>query len=230
MTTARPRSKRMPAADRREKIIDGAAFAFAEHGFAAATTQIIARRAGVSEALLYRHFRSKTAIYRAVLRRLMKLQDAELAQSPQEVSSALDYVRGIRDYLAREMDLRDGGEGAIGHRLMTASLAGDGRYAKLIYRRALRLRRLGKIEAVFDLVANEGVLSDLRIDPTNATLFVQHVGGMLSINHLSGQRVAPYKGDREAVLRDALLFCTRGLGISDDVVRQLYAEEGKSID
>ena len=226
MATPRPRSKRMPAADRREKIIEGAAFAFAEHGFEAATTQIIAQRAGVSEALLYRHFKSKTAIYRAVLRRLMKQQDVELDTTPRSVSSVLDYVRGIRAYLGREMDIRDGGEAAIGHRLMTASLAGDGRYARLIYRRALRLRQPGNVAAVFDLAAAEGVLADLRIDPINASLLMQHVGGMLSINHLSGERIAPYAGDREKLLRDALLFCTRGLGISDEVVRRLYAEEG----
>ena len=226
MATPRPRSKRMPAADRREKIIEGAAFAFAEHGFAAATTKIIAQRAGVSEALLYRHFKSKTAIYRAVLRRLMKQQDVELDTTPRSVSSVLDYVRGIRAYLGREMDIRDGGEAAIGHRLMTASLAGDGRYARLIYRRALRLRQPGNVAAVFDLAAAEGVLADLRIDPINASLLMQHVGGMLSINHLSGERIAPYAGDREKLLRDALLFCTRGLGISDEVVRRLYAEEG----
>lgn len=230
MATSRPRSKRMPAADRREKIIEGAAFAFAEHGFAAATTQIIAQRAGISEALLYRHFPSKTALYRAVLRRLMRQVDVEMETSPRSISSTIDYVRGIRAYLGREMDIRDGGEAAIGHRLMTASLAGDGRYAKLIYRRALRMRQPGNVEAVFDIAATEGVLAELRIDPVNATLFVQHVGGMLSITHLRGNRIAPYAGDREKLLRDALLFCTRGLGISDDVVRELYAGEGGTAD
>ena len=45
--------------------IDVATKQFAKHGFDAATTASIAKAAGVTEPILYRHFDSKRALYRS---------------------------------------------------------------------------------------------------------------------------------------------------------------------
>jgi AcrR family transcriptional regulator len=62
----------MPAASResptRERILDAAAAVVRERGIAGSTTKLIARAAGCSEALLYKHFASTQDIYLAVLR------------------------------------------------------------------------------------------------------------------------------------------------------------------
>lgn len=63
------RARRMPAAARRETLLDAASALFAERGFAATGTADIARRAGVGEPTLYRHFPSKRALHRACLDR-----------------------------------------------------------------------------------------------------------------------------------------------------------------
>ena len=52
----------------RETILDAAAVVIRDPGIARATTKQIARQAGYSEALLYKHFDDKQAIYLAVLR------------------------------------------------------------------------------------------------------------------------------------------------------------------
>ena len=52
----------------RETILDAAAAVMREKGIARATTKEIAREAGYSEALLYKHFTDKQAIYLAVLK------------------------------------------------------------------------------------------------------------------------------------------------------------------
>jgi AcrR family transcriptional regulator len=223
MPKASVRSARLSAEDRREKIIESAAFVFADRGFAGATTALIAQRAGISEALLYRHFKSKAALFRAVLRRLTRQQDIELQLNVGEPKTTLDYVRNIRNYLTREMAMLDGTEGAIGHRLLTASLAGDGIYARLIFRRALRHRR-PMLAAALEQARKEGLASKLAIDPINSFFLTSHVGLMLAMTRLSG-KLAPYGGGDEKVLRDALIFCTRGIGISDTVVEELYREE-----
>jgi TetR/AcrR family transcriptional regulator len=67
---------RLASADRRESILAAATHAFAAEGFGGARTQQIARAAGVSEALLFRHFPTKAALYEAVHARLIELQDA----------------------------------------------------------------------------------------------------------------------------------------------------------
>jgi AcrR family transcriptional regulator len=60
--------RRMRAPERREAILAAARREFALHGFHGAGTAAIAREAGCSEAILYRHFASKKALLTAVLR------------------------------------------------------------------------------------------------------------------------------------------------------------------
>jgi AcrR family transcriptional regulator len=59
----------MPRAQRREQILDAATRAFARTGFTATGLDDIAAEAGVTHVILYRHFASKTELYRAVLDR-----------------------------------------------------------------------------------------------------------------------------------------------------------------
>ncbi|WP_129786348.1 TetR/AcrR family transcriptional regulator [Promicromonospora panici] len=55
----------------RERILDAAARVMRERGVAHATTKEIARAAGCSEALLYRHFDDKQGLFMAVLQERM---------------------------------------------------------------------------------------------------------------------------------------------------------------
>src|ERR1041385_8911099 len=57
------RRKRMPAGDRKEAIVEAALPLFARKGSAKTTTRDLARAAGVSEPLLYKHFPSKEALF-----------------------------------------------------------------------------------------------------------------------------------------------------------------------
>ena len=59
--------KRVSATDRREQILGVARQLFAKQGFRGTTTRQIADQAQVNEAILFRHFRSKEALYWAVL-------------------------------------------------------------------------------------------------------------------------------------------------------------------
>ena len=58
---------RLPAAERREALIDTAIRVFSEGSYRGTTTAEIARAAGVSEPILYRHFASKRDLYLAAL-------------------------------------------------------------------------------------------------------------------------------------------------------------------
>ena len=57
----------MPAGDRRRQLLDVALSLFANKGFEGTTTREIASAAGVTEAVIFRHFTSKQALYMAVL-------------------------------------------------------------------------------------------------------------------------------------------------------------------
>lgn len=60
---------RLPAAKRREQLLDCAATLFAKHGYARATTSELARAAGVTEPIIYRHFDSKRDLFIALIER-----------------------------------------------------------------------------------------------------------------------------------------------------------------
>lgn len=60
-------AQRLPAAERRQALIRAALRVFASGSYAGATTSDIAREAGVSEPILYRHFASKRDLYFACL-------------------------------------------------------------------------------------------------------------------------------------------------------------------
>lgn len=78
-----PRSRRLlrwPLADRppelgspdsRERLLAAAAVEFAAHGFDAASVDRIARAARLNKAMIYYHFASKAALYRAVIHDLL---------------------------------------------------------------------------------------------------------------------------------------------------------------
>ncbi len=59
--------RRLPAEERREDVVEAALAVFSSTSYAGATTAGIAREAGVSEPILYRHFPSKKALYVACL-------------------------------------------------------------------------------------------------------------------------------------------------------------------
>lgn len=60
---------RLPAAQRREQLLDRAAELFARAGYARATTAELAKAAGVTEPIIYRHFSSKRDLFVALIER-----------------------------------------------------------------------------------------------------------------------------------------------------------------
>lgn len=61
-------TRRLSSEERRRQIADAAASLFALKGFSGVTTRQIARRARVNEAILFRHFPTKRALYREIIR------------------------------------------------------------------------------------------------------------------------------------------------------------------
>src|SRR5690349_16160098 len=66
-TQERAGGSRMAAEDRRQQIIAIAGELFSQKGFRGTTTKEIAERAGVSEAIIFRHFATKDDLYAAIL-------------------------------------------------------------------------------------------------------------------------------------------------------------------
>src|SRR5438552_6956077 len=105
---ARPRWQRRKAA-RPAEIVTAALEVFVERGFAAARLEEVARRAGVTKGTLYLYFKSKEALFKAVVRETIVpviAQGEALAQSFPGTAREL-VERLVREYwrLVGETDL-----------------------------------------------------------------------------------------------------------------------------
>ena len=64
------KKKRLSGEERRARIIDAALRLFADKGFSGTRTREIADLAGISETLIFQHFKTKDELYRAALQEL----------------------------------------------------------------------------------------------------------------------------------------------------------------
>lgn len=90
-TRRRTKSLRSSGQERQASIITAAASLFAAKGFSGTTTKEIAKTAGVSEALVFKHFPTKHALYAAILAE--KAQFSELLEAVEEAAGKKDDER-----------------------------------------------------------------------------------------------------------------------------------------
>jgi AcrR family transcriptional regulator len=84
---------RLKAPQRREQLIAVATRLFAKHGFDATTTASIAEAAGVTEPILYRHFKSKQDLFIAIVR---ATSQQTLDEWEERIASVADPAKRIR--------------------------------------------------------------------------------------------------------------------------------------
>lgn len=105
--TSPARARRLDADDRRAQIVAGAVRYFAEVGFGG-TTRDLARRLGITQALLYRYFASKAELVEAVFEQLFlgrlsphwaaALHDAEVPLQERLCRFYAEYAAAIFTY------------------------------------------------------------------------------------------------------------------------------------
>ncbi len=97
---------RLTATARRESILRSATALFARRGFAGVTTRALAASAGISEAMLYKHFPRKEALYRAILERHLGEMERTMPLAGLEASEAPpdEFLGTIAGTILRRMD------------------------------------------------------------------------------------------------------------------------------
>src|SRR5450432_491436 len=84
---------RLKAPQRRQQLIDVATKLFAKTGYEATTTAAIAQAAGITEPILYRHFKSKQELFIAIVRDVSK---RTLEQWEKLIADETDPAKKIR--------------------------------------------------------------------------------------------------------------------------------------
>lgn len=83
---------RMKAPDRRKQLLESAAQCFAQHGYRGTTTAMIASEAGVSEPIIYRHFRNKHDLFIALIEKVGDEVFSNWQRATQGMESPLDKL------------------------------------------------------------------------------------------------------------------------------------------
>ncbi len=216
------RSRRLLATDRRDAIIAAAMPVFARLGRAGATTKIIAQAADVSEALLYKHFPAKDALYAQLEQHCVeanavgtRLLDGAKPSTATLVMGVAVLVQAVFPGIGPSESHDDT------KRLVTASLLDDGRFAKAFLDRNVR----PWLDLFADCLVAARAAGDVEkgAHAEKAELwFVHHLANTLHLVGLSGGDVIDYGMSREELTASAVLFLLRGLGLKQAAVDRYY--------
>src|SRR5579872_5351186 len=92
--------QRMPAAERRELVLNVAVTEFAVHGLAGTSTEDVARQAGISQPYLFRLFPTKKALFLALVERCFNRVEGTFTTAAGELTGD-EAMTALADYSRR---------------------------------------------------------------------------------------------------------------------------------
>lgn len=215
------RTVRLNAEQRRHAIVDAVRSLFSEKGFHACKTRELAEAAGVSEALIYKHFPSKETLYAAVLEASAQgptfVQFNRILKLEPSVSTLVVMVYFTISHYTRNHDANKTALNA----LMARSLLEDGEFARLTYEKFADAWRR-KFEACLKQAAKAGDLDAEGMRGDLCMWFVQHVGFSLMLHRRPTVAPVAYKASEESLIEQASYFALRGIGLKDEAIRRHY--------
>ncbi|HXG50199.1 MAG TPA: helix-turn-helix domain-containing protein [candidate division Zixibacteria bacterium] len=216
-------SSRLSSEERRHAIVDAVRSVFAEKGFHGTTTRELAHAAGVSEALLYKHFPSKESLYGAMLDACAKGPGLDefkriMALEP-STSTLVVLVQFIITYFVR--GCAEDPSKAIAHRLMLRSLLEDAEFVRLAIRQYAGAW-VGKFEECLRAATEAG---DVRYPTPRADLrgwFIHHIAVGLMLYLHPRIPAIDYRSERDFLVEQAVRFALLGAGLKEEAIARHY--------
>jgi TetR/AcrR family transcriptional regulator, transcriptional repressor of aconitase len=213
---------RLDSEERRKAIVRAAVPLFARTGFAGTTTRELADAAGISEALLFRHFPSKQQLYSEILRLGCEGDPAleKLADLPPS-SAALGYMIRlmVRHFLQDRLHsaAAERGEFDSRLRLVLHSCLEDGDFARELFE-TVSERVIPLFAASLEAAIAAGDVAPSAASARNLFWFAHHVAAMMAFAGLPERNCIPYDGGTDTIVEAASTFILRGLGMSDAAI------------
>ena len=217
-------TSKLSSEERRAAIIKAVRRLFAEKGFDGTTTRELAEAAGVSEALLFKHFPNKEALFSAIKHSCCGQQAVGTFERLQTLEpGASTLVLMVHFLLSRIVGCRaerDDEQPSL-NRLVLRSLAEDGEFARLLIDR-LASNWIPKIEECLKVAVRAGDAIDCPVPGNLRGWFAHHVASMVSINLLPPTPVIDYGMPREKLAEHVVWFVLRGLGLKEETIKRYY--------
>jgi AcrR family transcriptional regulator len=207
---------RMTADVRRELILAAAKRCFARHGFAGTTTKSVATAAQISEALLFKHFPTKSALYAEILTESCEADAAlhRLLDLPPSTETLVFLIRGMVGHFMA-VPYRPDQHEAQRVRLLISSQLDDGDFARILYEKIARLIGPIFVESLNRAVASGDAVASPDA-PLNLFWFAHHTVLMAVLGRLPAEPCLSDTGP--AYERQLCRFILRGIGLSDQAI------------
>jgi AcrR family transcriptional regulator len=215
--------KKLSSDERRAAIIKAVRRVFAEKGFDGTTTRELALAAGVSEALLFKHFPNKEALYLAMQFACCNEQSADQVERLKALEpSAATLALLVHVFVANLLEPGEcDDERAIQGRLMLRSLIDDGEFARL-FLQGIPTRLNVWMEACLQAAIAAGDAWDGPVHPNLGCWFTHHLAVMVKTYSLPKTRVLDYGLPRERIVEQIVWFTLRGMGLKEEAIRRFY--------
>ena len=214
---------KMSSEERRAAIIKAVRGVFAEKGFDGTKTRELAEAAGVSEALLFKHFPNKEALYSAMHVSCCIEQNSEVIERLKALEpSASTLVLLIHFIMSRIVgkEVADDDQ-ALQNRLLLRSLTEDGEFARL-FLKGRPAEGIRWIEACLKAAFVAGDAIEGPVHPILGGWFMHHLAVMLKTHLLPACPVVDYGMPREKLVEQAVWFALRGMGLKEDAIGLYY--------
>ena len=207
--------------ERREAIIKAVRRVFVEKGFHGTTTRELAKAAGVSEALLFKHFPSKEALYSAIQLSCSKEEvsrNAERLEVLQPSTATLvSLVHHLLSHLLGDCLADENRQAFL--RLVLRSLMDEGDFARLAVQGGPS-HWVRKVEESLRAAIAAGDAVDGQVRPSVAGWFVNQMAAMVMIHLLPSEPILEFHVSREELVEQAVWFGLRGMGVKEDAIRR----------
>jgi AcrR family transcriptional regulator len=215
---------RLSSEERRAAIIRAVRGVFAEKGFDGTTTRDLAEAAGVSEALLFKHFPTKEALFTAMQLSCCTEQDLgrfeRIAALEPSASTLVLLVHFLVSRIIDGSALSDD-EQAVQNRLMLRSLAEDGGFARQLIGR-VATDWVPKVEECVRAAVAAGEAVAGPVAPGPGAWFAHHLAAAATLFSLPATPVVDYGAPHDKLVEQAVWFALRGMGLKEEAIRRYY--------
>lgn len=214
---------RLSAEERRHAIVDAVREVFADKGFDGTTTRELAKAAGVSEALLYKHFPSKESLYAAMLDACAKGPTfAEFKRILTLDASTSTLVFMVHFVVTRFIQGWAGDpDKNVMDRLSVRSLLDDGAFIKLTHKK-FAPAWIAKFEACLKAAAKAGELHEIPLRQDLRAWLVHHIAFALMLHLHPEPPAVDYKVSKPTLIEQAVWFALLGVGVKDQAIKRYY--------
>jgi AcrR family transcriptional regulator len=216
--------------ERREAILAAVRQMFVAKGFYGTTTRELAQAAGVSEALLFKHFPSKEALYSAIQTSCFREERSNLIEQIDALTpSTAALVFLVHHVMLHMLGTRSHDENERSFvRLLLRSLMDDGEFARTAIQGG-PAHWVQKLEVCFQAAVASGDAVPNEVHPNVAGWFINQMAAMVMVHLLPAKPIVEYHVSREELVEQAVWFGLRGMGVKEEAIRRHYKPDTSAL-